>query len=406
MYDLLIIGGGPAGLAAGIYGGRAKLKTAIIEKGAIGGMAFSTREIVNFPGSFRNVTGPDMMKEWAEHAKFFGAEFIKGEVTEVALEGEIKTVKTKKGLEYQAKAIILATGSEPRLLNVPGEKEFRGSGVSYCATCDADFYSGKEIVVVGNGDAAIEEAMYMTRFVDKVSVIVIHDVGIVDCNKNSAERAFNNPRIEFLWNSVVSEIKGVDGVDSIMVKNLKNGLLSEIVASGIFIYVGMIPHTKFLQGKIKMDSRGYVLANEKMETSVEGVYAVGDTREKYLRQVVTAAGDGATAVVAAERYLLEEEAFKEQILGSKVPVLLLLWNPMDDKNFQAVSSFEKAAELCGDNLKLVKVDVYRNQRLAKRYGIAQVPAALLLKAGKVHVDCPVCGSESLIVKNLLELVGQ
>ena len=401
LYDLIIIGGGPAGLAAGIYGGRAKLKTAIIEKGAIGGMAFSTREIVNYPGSFRGVTGPDMMKEWAEHAKFFGAEFIKGEISEVTLEGDVKTVKTKKGIAYQAKAVILATGSEPRLLNVPGEKEFRGSGVSYCATCDADFYSGKDIVVVGNGDAAIEEAMYMTRFADRVSVIVIHDVGIVDCNKNSAERAFNNPKIEFVWNSVVSEIKGVDGVDSILVKNLKTGLLSEIFASGIFIYVGMIPFTKFLQGKIKMDPRGYVLANEKMETSIEGVYAVGDAREKYLRQVVTAAGDGATAIVAAERYLLEEEAFKEQILESKIPVLLMLWNPMDDKNFQAVSNFEKAAELCGDNLKLVKVDVYRNQRLAKRYEISQTPAALLLKGGKVHADCPVCGSETVVAAKLM-----
>ena len=406
VYDLLILGGGPAGLAAGIYGGRAKFKTAVIEKGVLGGTVYTTREIVNYPGSFKEVSGPDLMKEWTEHAKYFGTEFIKGEVAEVEVEGEIKIVKTKKGDEYRAKAIILATGSEPRMLNVPGERKFRGDGVSYCATCDADFYSGLEIVVVGNGDAAIEEAMYLTRFVSKVTVIVIHDVGIVDCNKNSAERAFANPKIEFVWNSVVNEIKGADGVDAVVVKNLKTGLLTEVSASGIFIYVGMIPRTQFLQGKIKMDSRGYILANEKMETSIDGVFVAGDVRDKYLRQVVTAASDGATAVVAAERYLLEEEAFKEQIVAAKAPVLLAFWNPTDAKSIHALANLEKSAEELSDKMKLVKVDVYKNQRLAKRYAVKNTPAVLLLKEGKVWADFTGFIQEDALTEKIAELIGQ
>ncbi|MCL4441942.1 MAG: FAD-dependent oxidoreductase, partial [Firmicutes bacterium] len=200
VYDLVIIGGGPAGLAAGIYGARAKLKTVILEKSVVGGQAFTTREIVNYPGFFSGTTGPDLMATMADHAKGFGAEIIKEEVVEVELEGEEKRIKTKKGNQYQAKAVIIATGSQPRSLNIPGERELRGKGVSYCATCDAEFYEDLPVVVVGNGDAAIEEAMYITKYASKVTVIVIHDEGIVDCNRASAEKAFKNEKIEFVWN--------------------------------------------------------------------------------------------------------------------------------------------------------------------------------------------------------------
>ncbi|NLI13665.1 MAG: thioredoxin-disulfide reductase [Peptococcaceae bacterium] len=385
VYDLVIIGGGPAGLTAGIYGARAKLKTVILEKGAVGGMAFTTREIVNYPG-FKSTTGPDLMKTMASHAKEFGAEIIKGQVTEVDLAGEIKTVKTKKGGQYQARAVILAPGSQPRLLNIPGEKKLRGSGVSYCATCDAEFYEDLTVVVVGNGDAAIEEAVYITKYAGKVIVIVIHDEGIVDCNKASAEKAFQNPKIEFVWNSVLAEIKGRENVEAVVVKNLKTGEYTEVKAEGVFIYVGMAPETEFLKGKVELDERGYIPTNEMMETNVDGVCAAGDARVKYLRQVVTAAADGAVAAVTIERYLTEEDDFKENVLNADKPVVLAFWNPADEASIDAVARLEQTVAESGDKVKLVKVDMSRKKRIARRYSVTATPAALLLKEGKVVRD--------------------
>lgn len=384
-YDLIIIGGGPAGLAAGIYGARSKLKTVILEKGAVGGLAFTTREIVNYPG-YKSATGPELMKIMAAHAEEFGAEIIKEQVTEVELDDEIKIIKTKKGNTYGARAVILATGSQPRMLNIPGEGKFRGNGVSYCATCDADFYKDLTVVVVGNGDAAIEEAIYITKYASKVLVIVIHDEGIVDCNKFSAEKAFKNKKIEFLWNATLTEIKGEEIVEEVVVKNLKTGVLREIKAEGVFIYVGMVPETKILQDKLALDERGYIITNDIMETSVDGVYAAGDSRVKYLRQVVTAASDGAIAAVGAERYLLEEDDFKEKVLGVKKPVVLAFWSPTDEKSIGAVAKLEQAVAETGEKVRLVKVDMSRKKRLAQRYNVARIPAALLLKEGKVIRD--------------------
>lgn len=385
-YDLLILGGGPAGLAAGIYGARAKLKTAILEKGAPGGMAFTTREIVNYPGFFKDTTGPELMKTIANHAKEFGAQIIKEQITEVELEGEIKVIKTKKGNQYKARAVILSPGSQPRMLNIPGERKFRGSGVSYCATCDAEFYEGLTVVVVGNGDAAIEEANYITRYASRVVVIVIHDEGILDCNKASAEKAFKNEKIEFLWNSVLTEIKGEMDVNGVAVKNLKTGEISEIKAEGVFIYVGMVPGTEFLKSKVELDERGYIVTNELMETSVDGVYAAGDVRVKYLRQVVTAVADGAIATVAAERYLIEEDDFKENVLNVDKPVALAFWNPTDEESIATVAKLEQAVGEVGDRVALVKVDMSKKKRIAQRYNVTTSPTVLLIKEGEVVRD--------------------
>lgn len=384
-YDLIIIGGGPAGLAAGVYGARAKLKTAIIEKGAVGGMAFTTREIVNYPG-YKSATGPELMKAMAAHAQGFGAEIIKELVTEVELEGEIKTVRTRKGNIYSARAIILASGSQPRMLNIPGEGRLRGNGVSYCATCDADFYNDLTVVVVGNGDAAIEEAVYLTKYASKVFVIVIHDPGIVDCNRASAEKAFQNDKIEFVWNSVLAEIKGGEVVEGVVVKSLKTGALTELKAEGVFIYVGMVPETKILQGKVALDERGYVIGNEAMETSVDGVYVAGDVRVKQLRQVVTAAADGAAAAVNAERYLLEEADFRDRVLQCPLPVALSFWTPTSEACIDAVAKLEQVLEKTPGKVSLVKVDTSRKQRLAQRYHVETLPTMLLLKDGKVIRD--------------------
>ena len=230
-YDLIIIGGGPAGLSAAIYGGRAKLKTLVINKGMIGGLVDTTREIVNYPG-YIQVSGPDLMRDFQKHAEHYNVEFLKGEVIGVDFSQEVKIIKTKKGKELSAKAVIIACGSEPRTLNIPGEKTFRGSGVAYCATCDAEFYQGEDVVVVGNGNQAIEEGMYITKFARKVTVIVLHDEGTLDCNKVSAERAFNNPKMEFIWNSTIEEVLGGENVEGVKIKNLKTGNSSELSCPG------------------------------------------------------------------------------------------------------------------------------------------------------------------------------
>jgi len=301
--DILIIGAGPGGLTAGIYGSRARLKTAIIEKGRVGGQAATTMEMENYPGFYKHTTGPAVMDEFLAHAQHFGTKVIKGQVTELDLVGEVKKVTTKSGETYNARTVILSPGATPRTLGVKGEGPLRGKGVSYCATCDADFFEELDVVVVGNGDAAIEEAMYLTKFAESVTVIVIHDEGVLDCNKMSAEKAMKNPKIKWIWNSVLEEIQGDELVEGVLVKNIKTDETTELEVNGVFVFIGSVPNTDFLQGKINLDKSGYIITNENMETDIPGVYAVGDARVKVLRQVVTAASDGAIAAVMAERYL-------------------------------------------------------------------------------------------------------
>lgn len=383
VYDLIIIGGGPAGLSAGIYGARAKRKTLILEKAVVGGQAYTTREIVNYPGFCNQISGPELTGSMAEHAKKFGVEIVKDEAIAVDLNNDIKIINTKNGSQYQARTVILAVGAHPRLLNIPGEKEFKGMGVSYCATCDAEFYDDLDVIVVGNGDAAIEEAMYITKFARKVYVIVIHDEGIVDCNKISAEKAFKNKKIEFVWNSVLTEIKGNGEVESAVVKNLKTDINTELNVSGVFIYVGMNPGTEFLKGQIDLDDKGYIITNKYMETSASGVFAAGDGIQKTLRQVVTAANDGAVAAVSADNFLTEEEDFTGNILKSNQPVLLAFWNPGIEGNIDKLALIEKLLSGQGDEVKYMKIDVSRKNRIARKFNVVDVPSLLLLKDSKV-----------------------
>ena len=391
IYDLLIVGGGPAGLTAGIYGARSGLKTLVLEKGAVGGMAFTTRELINYPGFFKETTGPAVMEAMAEHARTFGAEIGgKEEAVDFDLSGEVKIVRTNKNREYRAGALILAPGSEPRLLNIPGERELRGCGVSYCATCDAEFYRDLDVVVVGNGDAAIEEAIYIAKFARKVRVIVIHDEGVVDCNRLSAGRAFKNPRIEFVWNSVLAEIRGGEEVEGAVLRNLKTNALTEIAVSGVFIYVGMTPKTALLRNKVELSAAGCILTNDRMETSVEGVFAAGDVREKAVRQVVTAASDGAIAAVSAERYLAEMATFREEVLEGSAPVLLAFWEPAARGCIEALARIENSLAPLAARVKLVKIDVSRKKEIARMYGVSAVPSALLLSGGEKIADLSGC----------------
>jgi thioredoxin reductase (NADPH) len=388
-YDLIIIGGGPAGLAAAIYGGRAKLKTLLINKGTIGGMVDTTREIVNYPGYIKT-SGPALMNDFKQHAESFGVEFLKDEVAGTDFSSGIKKVTTKRKKEFLAKAVIIAAGNEPRLLNIPGEKALQGSGVAYCATCDAEFFEGEEVVVVGSGDQAIEEGMYITKYARKVTVIVLHDEGILDCNKVSAECALNHAKMKFIWNSTIEEVLGEECVHAVKIKNLKTGQSTELTCQGVFFFVGMVPSTRFLkESGLAMDNRGYIVANELMETNLEGVYAAGDNRIKYLRQVVTAAGDGATAAVAAERYIEEQDAFHKSVLQSEKKVLLLFFNVLNNESLAFSTLLEEVNRELSERYKIVKVDMATKKNLARKYKIEKVPAVVFLDKGLEikRLDC-------------------
>lgn len=304
-YDIVIIGAGPAGLSAALYAGRARMKTLLIEKEKDGGQIVTTADIENYPGSLEGESGPSLIERMSKQAAHFGAEKIYDNIVEVDLSGEIKLIKGQKG-EYLAKSIILATGASPRLIGCPGEKEFMGKGVSYCATCDGSFFEDMEIFVVGGGDTAVEEALYLTKFGRKVTVI--HRRDQLRAAKSIQEKAFKNPKMNFIWDSVVKEIKGDGIVNLIVIENVNTGEITEIHADeedmtfGIFVFVGFTPKSSLFENILEMKD-GYVLTDENMRTNLRGVFAAGDIRVKSLRQVVTAAADGAIAAVQAEKYL-------------------------------------------------------------------------------------------------------
>lgn len=395
IYDLLILGGGPGGLAAGIYGARAKMKTGIIEKGKPGGQAATTEELENYPGFGTGTTGPGLTKSMADHASEFGAEFIKDTVVALDLTGSPKKVTCKKG-EYLAKAVIFAMGAEPRMLGAPGEGKLRGKGVSYCATCDADLFTELDVIVVGSGDAAIEEAQYLTRFAENVTIIVIHEEGKVDANKVSAERAFKDPRLKWKWNSILKSVNGDELVESVTLKNIKTGEEEEFTTDGVFIFIGTQPKTELLEGIVELNHQGYVITNDKMETNIEGVFAAGDCREKYLRQVVTAAADGAIAAVAAEKYVHETELWEKEVLSPDHPVLVAFYNPTDMAGTEKIGIIDKFL-FENEKLSLVKVDATRNELVKKRYQVdnSKLPLVYLFKNGEIKASLKNISTENL-----------
>lgn len=304
-FDTVILGGGPAGLAAAIYAARGAVSTAIVDLNMLGGQPSNYLELENYPG-FQVIGGFDLMEKFEEHADKFGVhKFPMQEIKQVNLKA--KTIITGE-YEFKAGTIIIATGAQPMKLNVPGEKEFVGRGVSYCAVCDGAFYKNKVVAVVGGGNAAVEEAMYLTKFADKV--YVIHRRDELRADRIVQERAFKNEKIEFIWNSVVKEIKGDNLVNTAVLENVKTKEISNLAVNGVFPYIGMAPNVELFTGQLEQDSRGFIVTDETMATSVEGVFAVGDVRTTPLRQVITAAADGAVGAVYAVKYL---ETHKEAV---------------------------------------------------------------------------------------------
>lgn len=302
-FDTIILGGGPAGLSAAIYASRGAVSTAIVDLNMLGGQPSNYLELENYPG-FQVIGGYDLMEKFEEHADKFGVKkFPMQEIQTVDLKS--KTIITNE-YEFRAKTIIIATGAQPMKLGVPGEKEFVGRGVSYCAVCDGAFYKNKVVAVVGGGNAAVEEAMYLTKFADKV--YVIHRRNELRADKIVQERAFKNEKIEFVWDSVVKEIKGDNLVNTVVLENVKTKEISNLSVNGVFPYIGMTPNVENISGQLQQDARGFVVTDETMSTSVEGVFAIGDVRTTPLRQVITAAADGAVGAVYAVKYL---ETLKE-----------------------------------------------------------------------------------------------
>jgi thioredoxin reductase (NADPH) len=299
-FDTLILGGGPAGLSAGIYTSRGNLSTAIIDTNMLGGQPSNYMELENYP-SYTLVGGYELMEKFEQHADKFGVKkFPMQEIEQINLTSSPKIIKTKE-YEFHGKTVIIATGASPMKLGVKGEDEYLSRGVSYCAVCDGAFYKDKTVAVVGGGNSAVEEAMYLTRFANRV--YLIHRRSELRADKIVQERAFANKKIEFIWDSIVTEIKGNDTVTSVLVKNVKTEKMSELKIDGIFPYIGINPNIDGINGQIQQDSRGFIITDETMQTSVEGVFAVGDVRTTPLRQVITAAADGATAGVYAVKHL-------------------------------------------------------------------------------------------------------
>jgi thioredoxin reductase (NADPH) len=301
IYDVIVIGAGPAGLTAALYASRGNMKTLIIERGVYGGQMQKTEEIENYP-AFKKILGPELSQQMYDHAIQFGAEYAYGIVSSIKEEGLYKKV-VASDKEYITKTIIIAAGADYKKLGVPGEKELAGRGVSYCAVCDGAFFKGKEIAVIGGGDSAVEEANYLTKFADRVTII--HRKDKLKAQQILQNRILNNPKVDIIWNTVVEKINGDDKVSSLEIKNLGSGEVNRFNCDGVFVYVGMNPLSNPFKNLGITNPADCIPTDEKMETKIKGIYAAGDIREKYLRQVITASGDGSIAAQSAQNYVEE-----------------------------------------------------------------------------------------------------
>lgn len=382
-YDVVIIGGGAAGLTAAIYAGRARLNTLLIEKALVGGLATYTNEVENYPGFPNSPKGEDITNLMKEQAKNMGVKFKLTDVKSVELDGEEKVVETFRN-KYIAKSVVLATGGRPRITKAENEEKFLfDKGISFCATCDAAANTGKTVVVIGSGDAAIEEGMFLTKFAEKVIVSVMHNEGKMDCNEIAREAALKNPKMEFIWNSVAKRFEGEDHLDTVVLRNVKNDEEIPVKCDNCFEFIGYIPNTDIFKDQIRLTGAGYIITNEKMETNLEGVFAAGDVRDKWLKQVATAVGDGAIAGFAAEKYIAESEAFHEVIMQKEKPGLTFIYNAVDAEGRDFLLEIEKIENHFGDKVIVNRVDIYKSSGIADRLNVTEFPAVILTVDGKV-----------------------
>lgn len=378
-YDVVIIGGGASGLTAGIYCGRAKLNTLIIEQALVGGLATNTSEIANYPGFPGDISGSELMELFHKQAKKFNVKFKLTNVKNVDFSGPDKIVETFRN-RYEAKAVIICNGSKPRVTGVQTEEPFLGKGIAFCATCDAAANQDKQVIVVGSGDSAIEEGMFLSKFANKVIVSVIHDEGKMDCNETARAAALANPKMEFLWNTAVHEYQGDNELKRVVFKNLKTAELIPVECHTCFLFIGYVPNTAIYKNIIDMTSNGYVKTNENMETSVPGVFAAGDVRDKFLRQVATAVGDAATAGVMAEKYIAETEIFEQQIMKNNC--VAYIYDATDPIQREILSMLQEL-ECCHKEFNFFRIDTYKTKGLAKRFPITKIPSVVVIKDGIV-----------------------
>ena len=389
--ELVIIGAGPAGLTAAIYGKRSGLDVLILEKGIPGGQINTTDEIENWPG-VQHASGPELGDMFRDHAEKFKPEFREAEVSGIELKDGKKIVVTDKG-GIEASAILLATGASFKKQGCPGEAEYTGRGVSYCAVCDGAFFEDQEVAVIGGGNTAVEEGVYLTQFASKV--YIIHRRDSFRADRVAVERAHDNPKVQAIWDTVVEEIRGSDMVESLALKNVKTGEVSELPVAGVFVFIGNEPNVGFLKplidsGTLKTSRGNWIKVNDRMETSIEGIFAAGDLIEKYLRQVVTAAGDGATAAMAAYAYISEQVHLEGKLMEPD-EVNAVFYSSVDQDQARLAGEIEAAPEWKG----IVLVDGYKNSRMAEKLQIQSLPCALKIRKGSVVKDLTVTSVSGL-----------
>lgn len=382
-YDVVIIGGGPAGLSAAIYAGRARLKTLLLEKALVGGLATYTNEIANYPGFPDNPKGETITDLMKNQAKNLGVTFKLTAVTSVNLHGEEKVVETFRN-KFLTKVIIIATGGRPRTTGGKNEENYLfDKGISFCATCDAAANTDKHVVVIGSGDAAIEEGMFLTKFASKVTVSVMHEEGKMDCNEVAKAAALANPKMSFIWNTVVDGFEGDGHLKTVILRNVKTGELIPVDCDNCFEFIGYLPNSELFENQLPLTRQKYITVNSKMETGIEGVLAVGDITDKYLKQIATAVGDGAIAGTVAERYIAEKNIFDNQIMQKEKTGLIYIYNAIDcdARNFLAdIETIEKSA---AGKLHVSRIDTYKSNGLALKLELESVPAAVITKEGKI-----------------------
>ncbi len=383
-YDVVVIGGGPAGMTAALYSGRARLKTLLIEKSLVGGMATYTSEIENYPGFVDPIDGIELMKLFDKQFRRFGVDVKLTDVKSVAVSCSDRIVSTFR-TDYYAKAVIIATGNKPRLTGALNEEQFlNDKGISFCATCDAARNTGKKVMIIGSGDAAVEEGMFLTKFASQVTVSVMHNEGIMDANKVAQEKAMANSKMKFIWNTVVDSFEGdEEGLRQVVLKNIKTGELIPVDTDTCFLFIGYIPNTSVFKGLVEMTERSYIVTNETMETNIPGIYAVGDCRDKILRQVATAVGDGATAGFMVEKFIEEENYIQKEIFEAEGLIMAYIYNASEALDREYLVRVEEIQKKYSDKIQLRRIDIYKSDRVACRLQFTKSPSVIIMNKGEV-----------------------